>query len=300
MKRLALITIGILASSLLFFSAQTGCDGGGVVESPRPPMATPAPAPSPAPMPPSYEGDMGTGTSSGGAGLPSLPEERMIIRSANMDVVVADVLKARDEITSLAQGLGGFVVSANIYGDEASSLNGQVSIRVPADSFDSALTQIRSLAVRVTSESTNSEDITEEYVDLQSRLRNAQAAESQYLALLEQATKVQDTLDIYQALTSIRYDIEQIKGRIQYLDRTVAMSQISVSLTPSVRPVVSPEWSLPETLNSAVRGLATFGHGLGTAFVWIGIFSPIWGTALGIALWRRHRRKKLAQAQAAK
>lgn len=300
MKRIILITIAILASSLLFFSAQTGCEGGVNENAPVPaPAPTPAPMPSPAPIIeiPPYAGDTGTSSNSGSA---ALPEERMIVQNADMSIVVADVLKARDEITSLAQGLGGFVVSANIYGDEGSSLNGQVSIRVPADSFESTLTQIRSLAVRVTSESTNSEDITEEYVDLQSRLRNAQAAESQYLALLTKSNTVQDTLDIYQALTSIRYDIEQIKGRIEYLDRTVAMSQISVSLSPSVRPVVSPEWSLPETLNSAVRGLATFGHGLGTAFVWIGIFSPIWGTALGIGLWRRHRRKKLAQAQAAK
>lgn len=217
----------------------------------------------------------------------------MIIRNADMSLVVEDVLEARDEIASLAERLGGWVVNSNIYGEEE-EMRGWISFRIPSDKFEQALAELRALAVRVTSESTSTQDITEEYVDLESRLRNAEAAEGQYLALLDKAETVEDTIKIYEALTRIRYDIEQIKGRMQYLERLVAMSQISVNLEPSItlRPLVSPVWSARETLNTAIRGLTTFGQGLGTAFIWIGIFSPIWGTVLGITYWRRRKRKK--------
>lgn len=286
MKRLALITIATLAISLVFAASVSGCAEGGQYESVpvRPPEPSIAPA---APREPGAETDYSDGEPA------PLPEERMIVRNGDISLVVEDVLEARDEIAQLAGRLDGWVVNSNIYGEEEEK-RGWISIRIPSDKFDQALAELRGLAVRVDSESTSTEDITEQYVDLQSRLRNAEATESQYLALLEQATEVEDILAIYESLSRIRYEIEQIKGRMQYLERTSAMSMISINLEPSItlRPLVSPIWSARETLNTAVRGLTTFGQGLGTAFIWIGIFSPIWGTVLGITLWRRRKRKR--------
>jgi hypothetical protein len=203
------------------------------------------------------------------------------------------VVDARDSIAQLAARLGGWVVSSQISGEEE-EIRGWISIRVPDGTFDQASAELRGLAVRVTSESTSSEDITEEYVDLQSRLKNAEATESQYLALLEKATTVEDALKVYAALTQIRYEIEQIKGRMQYLERTSAMSLISVNLKPvaTAKPLVSPTWSAREAFKSAVRGLTAFGQGLGTAAIGAAIFSPIWGTILGVLYWRRRRKRK--------
>ena len=287
MKRLVLITIAMLATGLVLASSVNGCEGG------APPEAIPMPTP--APMP-----DKGVEWDSEGA-IPStepvpLPTERIIVRNADVSLVVKDVVQSRDEIEALAVRLGGWMVNSNISGEEV-EMRGWMSIRIPSERFDQALAELRALAVRVTSESTSTEDITEEYVDLQSRLRNAEATESQYLTLLDRAEKVEDILQIYNSLSQIRYEIEQIKGRIQYLEQISAMSLITINLTPeiSLGPLVPPGWSASEALNAAVRGLTTFGQGLGTAFIWIGIFSPIWGTVLGITLWRR-RKKKKAQA----
>jgi hypothetical protein len=220
-------------------------------------------------------------------------EERMIVRTGDMSLIVGDVVKTRDEIAQLAVRLGGWVVESNIYGEEEEK-TGYISIRVPADKFDQTITELRGLAVRVISESTSSQDITEEYIDLQSRLRNAEATETEYLALLEKAVKVEDALKVYEALTQIRYEIEQIKGRMQYLERTSAMSQISVNLSPvaTAKPLVSPAWSAKEAAKSAIRGLTTFGQGLATLIIGAAIFSPIWGTILGVLLWRRRRKRK--------
>jgi hypothetical protein len=128
-------------------------------------------------MPPGWE----EGYKDTGAGnLPSTVEERMIVRTGDMSLVVEDVIEARDEITQLAVSFNGYVVSSRISGEEQDR-TGWISIRVPDDKFDQALAELRDLAVRVTSDSTDSRDVTEEYVDLQSRLRNAEATESQYL-----------------------------------------------------------------------------------------------------------------------
>jgi hypothetical protein len=280
MKRLAVILIAMLFICPLVLTA---CEEGGQYES----VPAVPPEPSLTPREPKEGIDYSNGETA------PLPEERMIIRNGDISLVVEDVLETRDKIAQLAERLGGWVVNSNIYGTEEET-RGWISIRIPSDKFDQALGELRGLALRVNSESTSTEDITEQYVDLQSRLRNAEATESQYLALLGQATEVEDILAIYESLSRIRYEIEQIKGRIQYLESTSAMSLISVNLEPAItlKPLVSPVWSARETLNTAVRGLTTFGQGLGTAFIWIGIFSPIWGTVLGVTLWRRRKRKK--------
>jgi hypothetical protein len=228
----------------------------------------------------------------GDAGLSSIAEERMIVRTGQMSLVVTDVVEARDEIAQLAAGFDGYVISSQIWG-EAQEMRGSVSIRVPDDKFEPALSELRDLAVRVTSESTNSQDVTEEYVDLESRLKNAEATESQYLALLEKAQDVEDILKIYENLSQVRSEIEQIKGRMQYLERTSSMSLISVYLEPvtSGKPLVGAGWNPTEALKAAIRGIVTFGQWVVTALIWLSIFSPLWGAIIGIIFWRRRRKK---------
>ncbi len=257
--------------------------------SPPAPSVAPMPAPVPAPaaMPPEREGVVYKET---GAGDLPPTEERMIVRTGEISLVVEDVIQARDEIAELAVRFDGYVVSSRISGEEE-EMRGWISIRVPADKFEQALTELRELAVRVKSESTDSRDVTEQYVDLKSRLKNAEATESQYLALMEKA-KVEDTIRIYELLHQVRREIEQIKGQMQYLERTSSMSLITVRLEPeaTAKPLVRAGWSALEALKSAVRGIVTFGQWLGTAAIWLIIFTPIWGTILGIILWRRRKK----------
>ena len=291
MKRLIML-VGLLLVVCLLVPASRA-------KSP-PPVPMPAPAPRPAPipapappprveMPPPRE--EGVYKETGAGALPST-EERMIVRTGEVSLVVEDVVDSRDEIAQLAVRLDGYVVSSRISGEEE-EMRGWISIRVPADKFDQALTELRELAVRVKSESTDSQDITEQYVDLKSRLKNAEATESQYLALLEKAREVEDILRIYDSLSRVRSEIEQIKGRMQYLERTSSMSLISVRLEPeaTAKPLVRAGWSALEALKSAVRGIVTFGQWLGTLALWLVVFIPVWGTVLGIILWRRRKRR---------
>jgi len=230
-------------------------------------------------------------------GATLIPDERLIVHNGDMSLVVDDVVQTRDEIARLAERLDGYVVSSQISGEEQ-EMRGWITIRVPDESFEPALAEIRNLAVRVASESTSSQDVTEEYIDLESRLRNAEATESQYLALLEKATNVNDILKIYDSLSQIRGEIEQIKGRMQYLEQTSSMALITASLEPaaSSEPLVGIGWSALEALKSAIRGIITFGQWLATGAIWLLIFSPIWGSILGVILWRWRLWRKRKQA----
>ena len=233
-------------------------------------------------------GDMGEGT----VVLVTTDDERMIVRNGDMSLVVEDVTEAMEAISQLAGGFGGYVVSSSVNGEEE-DMRGRISIRVPDDSFEQALAGIRDLAVRVEEESTGSQDVTEEYIDLEARLANAEATEQQYLALLDKAEDVDDILRIYDYLSRVRQEIEQIKGRMQYLERTSSMSLISVYLRPefSGKATVPAGWNVLQIFKSAARGLVITGQVLGTIAIWLLIFIPIWGTVLGIILWRRHKRK---------
>jgi hypothetical protein len=156
------------------------------------------------------------------------------------------------------------------------------------------LAKLRELAIRVESESTDSQDVTEQYIDLEARLKNAEATESQYLALLDRATDVEDILKIYDSLSRVRSEIEQIKGRMQYLERTSSMSLISVRLEPeaSAKPLARAGWSVLEEFKSAIRGIVIFGQWLGTVVIWLIIFVPLWVViAGGIYYWRRRRKR---------
>jgi len=155
--------------------------------------------------------------------------ERMIVRNANATLAVEDVPAAIDQISAMADGFGGFVVSSRTW-QEQESLVGSIAIRVPVEHFDNVMKALRELAVDVIAEITSSKDVTEEYVDLSARLQNLEATEAQLLSIMERAEEVEDVLAVQRELSRTRGEIEQIKARLQYLERTSATSLISVDL----------------------------------------------------------------------
>lgn len=155
--------------------------------------------------------------------------EQMIVRTANMYIAVEDIDASLDNISLLAESLGGYVVSSNSW-REGTRNHGTIVIRVLVDNYNDALNAISELAVEVNSKSMTSVDVSEEYADLDAKLKNLEAAESQLLLLMEKAETVEDILSIQKELTNTREDIELIKGRMQYLERTSETSLIEIHL----------------------------------------------------------------------
>ena len=190
-----------------------------------PPAPAPAPAPRPAQVPVTAEGAATT--------MPELGQtwatERMIVRTAEMSLIVNDVSTVLDRIAGLAEDFDGYVVSSTMW-KEDERLAGIIAIRVPAEDFDTVMGALRGLAVDVTHEDTSSKDVTEEYVDLSAKLRNLEATEEQLLRLMEKTEKVEDILNIQRELSRTTGEIERTKGRMQYLERTSDTSLIEVRL----------------------------------------------------------------------
>ncbi len=161
-------------------------------------------------------------------------QQRIIIRTVDMGVEVDDVGAAIDDVGELAKRLGGWVVSSN----RPLMHTGSVSVRVPADMLDQAVLEIRALSLRVQYESSDSRDVTDEYVDLSSRLKNTMATEEALLKLLERAEKVDDALAVQSNLSRVQEDVERLQGRIKYLEQTSAYSLLNVSLSEEPREMV--------------------------------------------------------------
>ncbi|MFP4641187.1 MAG: DUF4349 domain-containing protein [Dehalococcoidia bacterium] len=155
--------------------------------------------------------------------------ERMIVRTGNLELTVKDVSDAVGEVKRIADRLGGYVVSSRVHGGEEHN-TADVSIRVPAQKYDEAMESVRNIAIEVTLETNQAKDVTEEYTDLESKLRNLEATEQRYLEILEKAETVEDILEVERALSETRGKIEQTKGRMQYLERTSSTSLIEVHL----------------------------------------------------------------------
>jgi hypothetical protein len=184
--------------------------------------AAPAPAGQSSTAPASVGG-------SGAQDAAATSSDRMIVRSGRISLAVSDVPASVDAATTLARRLDGYVASTNVRED-----NGQqtatLSLRVPGTRYDEAVRELRSLANRVSEESSTGQDVTEEFADLGAQLRNQQAAEAQYLELLKKAQSVEDVLKVQQRLTEVRTQIERLQGRMQVLQRRADLAQIDLTL----------------------------------------------------------------------
>jgi hypothetical protein len=158
--------------------------------------------------------------------------QRMIVRTGDIRLVVNDISATLDQIAIIAEDSGGYVVSSNKW-KEQERLVGTITIRVPAERFDSTMRTLREMAVEVVAEETSSKDVTEEYVDLSAKLKNLEATERQLLQIMEKAEEVEDILAVQREITRTRDDIERTKGRMQYLEQTSETSLITVALTQS-------------------------------------------------------------------
>jgi hypothetical protein len=202
----------------------------------------------------------------------SIPEgdvERIIIKTADMTLVVNDPPASLEHIKKLAEGLGGYVVSSSLsqttLENDIKVPYGRISIRVPAEKLDEALVKIRAESDELPiNENVNSQDVTSEYVDLESRLKNLDATEKQLTEIMEQADETEDVLAVYNELVRVREQIEVIKGQMKYYRESAALSLVNVELmaNEAVRPLTIGGWQPQGVVKDSIQGLINFLQGL--------------------------------------
>jgi hypothetical protein len=201
--------------------------------------------------------------------------DRMVIRTATLQLTVNDVGASVGRLRSLASQHGGYVTSSET-SQQGEYTYSTVSIQVPSQEFDQVMPLIErmdGLVVKVASESVTSSDVTEEYTDLQSQLRNLQATEGRMLALQAKADKMEDVLAIDHELRDVQGQIETIQGRINYLSKRSEMSTIMVTLWPESAPVANESaWQPLRVAEDAWNDSMNMLAGVAAGFIRVGVF----------------------------
>ena len=238
------------------------------------------------------EADNGAYATSG-SGMDAV--ERIVIKNADLSIVVEDPVSSMDTISQMAEEMGGFMVSSNTYKTTTRSglevPNASITVRVPADKLDEALTRIKALVedqeLDILNESVSGQDVTSEVTDLESRLRNLQAAETQLLDIMENADTTEDVINIFRELTSIREEIEVLQGQIKYYRESASLSAVTVYLQAkeALEPITIAGWQPGVEAQKALQALVEGGKALVNILIWLAIFVLPLAAVIGLPIY---------------
>ncbi|MDQ0254962.1 hypothetical protein J2S74_002344 [Evansella vedderi] len=181
---------------------------------------------------------------------------RMVIYNGNISIEVLDYHKAQQHIQDHAEELGGFVVESYLHHSGNNDVYGTLVVRIPQENFNSFLNELESTSTKVLERSIHGNDVTEEYVDLNSRLRSKEAVEERLLSFMNDAQNTEDLLKISNDLGKVQEEIEQLKGRINYLDNHVSLSTVSIHIRE--RNINVPSLQEGDSLNTWKKAQSLF------------------------------------------
>lgn len=261
------------------------------------------------------EGEFSSPTSDDGSNVRvdlDAGDDREVIRRASLELHASDTRAAFDEIVAMVESVGGFVANANVFPTSSEDEQPRVSmtLRVPSAELNQTMTAIKESVDDVVAESQSAEDVTEQFIDLEARLTNLQALETELRALLEEV-RMQENADpekllrVFNELSSVRGQIEQIQGQINYLEEATSLATLEVQLTqtPSSAPIIDEAWAPAQTVRDALGDLV---NGLQGVADWainfalyvlpmlLIILGPI--AAIGVFVYRKFLRKPAASA----
>lgn len=229
--------------------------------------------------------------------LPSSSGNRMVIKNADIEVLVEEVDSALARVTQMAADYGGYVISSQTT-ERGGYQYAALQIAVPSAQFENALNQLRDLGVKVLHENASGQDVSAEYVDLRSRLTNLEATAARVREFLADAETVEESLRVNQQLSELEAQIEQVKGQMKYYEGRAAFSTISITLTPQIGPVTpepEPAWNPGETFERASEVLIKLVQTVADLLIWLivvfGPFALIGALVLGLG-WRVLRKAR--------
>lgn len=213
-----------------------------------------------------------------------------VIKTAEiaLEIERGEFKAALQQATAVASAQGGFVLSSGVEGREAR--RGSIVLRIPSDRFEAALASLRDLG-SVERERVAGEDVGQEFVDLEARLRNLRAQEAVLLRLMNEAQTVTDTIRVQKELTGIQLEVEQIRGRLRYLHDQTSFGTISVSMAEAGVVAPGEPGIIAQAWERAVEGFLAVIGGLITA---LGVLVPI--AVLALLGWVVIRRRLPAKA----
>src|SRR3989338_1952432 len=225
---------------------------------------------------------------------PTAPSEgiaRKEIKIGSLSLVVEDVPLALEKITGFAKTQEGYVVYTYM-SKERLFPTASITLRVQEEKFDESMTELKKFG-ELKQAQIQGQDVTEEYVDLEARLKNLRVTESQFAEIMGKAQKIEDILAVQAELSEVRGGIESLEGRKKYLDQNVAYSVISLNLSTSADqiPLVDEDekWKPLAIFKTALRNLIALGQGLLNFVIWLFVFIPVWGAIAALVYYLKKR-----------
>jgi hypothetical protein len=230
--------------------------------------------------------------------------QRLIIKNGEMRLLVVETNTAVGRVTQIVGDFGGYIISSREWFQEWDGENykfATYTFAVPVDQFERALGRLRNIAIRVLDEQASGEDVTQEFVDLESRLRNLEATRDRIRQFLDQADTVEEALRVNQELSNVEDQIEETRGRMNYLSGRAAFSTITVTLEPELPEIVptptptpvptatATPWSPGTTFNNASDTLSSAYQGIVNFAIWlfvviVPVLAPF--ALIGWGIWR--------------
>lgn len=204
--------------------------------------------------------------------------ERRVVRTATLSLEADSIDDAQRAANRVAAEAGGFVASSElrVHGLDERASSTLVVVRVPSEHFASALDALRALGRRVVHEKITGQDVTEEFVDLDARLRSHRALEGRFLEIMKEARTVKDALDVQQKLGEVRDEIERIEGRRRFLDDRTSLSTIEVTIAPRAPVAAASDLAFAEALRGAARDAVAVSGAIVTGGIrLVGVTLPI-------------------------
>jgi len=190
----------------------------------------------------------------GGVEMPTV--DKRIIKNGSLRLKVESTEKSVEKIKSIAKQYQGEIANVNLYRQGKNGLGGNVTIKVPVKQFEGTLKSIKEVGDQVLSESAGSDDVTEEYVDLQAQIKNKKAEEETFRNLLERSGKLDDVLKVTREVARVRREIDQLEGRIKFMQSQTDMSTINVSLVEYEQVSNTPiKWKPARVAQQALHNL---------------------------------------------
>lgn len=252
-------------------------------------------------LPKAGGGALGTPSLSGIAPLISreyapAPEvkDRLVIQNSYLSLLVKNVRETADKIIEYTKTNGGYMVNSFLENPQESP-TGNVTIRLPAKNLSSVLEYFRSQAIKVVSENLSGEDVTDQYTDIEARLVTLNKTKAKFEEILERAAKVQDILEVQREIINLQSQIDSYKGQQQYLEKSSQMAKITIYLSTDeiALPYAPTEAWRPDIIfKLAVRSMIGRLRKVGTALIWLAVYSIIWVPLLIIFLLIRKKLRK--------
>lgn len=220
-------------------------------------------------------------------------KNRLVIEESNLSLVVENVRQKVDQITNYVVDKNGYMVSSSITQPQEAPFATLV-VRVPKDKLKETIEYLRGLAIKVTSENLKGRDVTDEYFDLEARMETLTKTQAKFEEILDKATTVDQILKVQREIINLQEQIDRLKGRQKYLEKTAENAKLTVYLS-------TDEWALPYApepgfrpkvvFKQSVRSLVKTLRSLGKGIIWLGVYSVLWLPLL-LVWWIWKRRKK--------